>query len=59
MHISLITIVVDDYDDFDTVFDRMNGAGVEFSAQPRNESYGGVTVFSDHVGNRWDMLGLA
>jgi catechol 2,3-dioxygenase-like lactoylglutathione lyase family enzyme len=44
-------------DDFDAVYDRMVGAGVEFVTEPRAEDYGRVAVFVDIAGNRWDLLG--
>jgi catechol 2,3-dioxygenase-like lactoylglutathione lyase family enzyme len=44
-------------DDFDAVYDRMVGAGVEFVAEPRTEDYGRLAVFVDIAGNRWDLLG--
>ena len=45
-------------DDFDTTYQRMRAAGVEFLAEPRTEPYGRVDVFRDIAGNRWDLLGL-
>jgi len=44
-------------DDFDAVYDRMVGAGVEFVTEPRTEDYGRLAVFVDIAGNRWDLLG--
>ena len=44
-------------DDFDAVYDRMVGAGVEFVTEPRSEDYGRLAVFLDIAGNRWDLLG--
>ena len=46
-------------DDFDTAYQRMRAAGVEFLAEPRTEPYGRVVVFRDIAGNRWDLLGPA
>ncbi len=46
-------------DDFDKVYDRMVGAGVEFVSPPRIEPYGRLAVFRDIEGNRWDLLGDA
>lgn len=43
-------------DDFDSAFERMRTAGVEFVTEPRQESYGKVAVFADLAGNRWDLL---
>ena len=44
-------------DDFETAYERMVGAGVQFISSPRNEPYGRVAVFLDLEGNRWDLLG--
>jgi catechol 2,3-dioxygenase-like lactoylglutathione lyase family enzyme len=44
-------------DDFQSHYDRMREAGVEFVSEPRDELYGRVVVFVDIAGNRWDLLG--
>jgi catechol 2,3-dioxygenase-like lactoylglutathione lyase family enzyme len=44
-------------DDFDTAYDRMLAADVEFVTAPRTEPYGRVAVFRDIAGNRWDLIG--
>lgn len=44
-------------DDFDSAYDRMVSAGVEFPVVPHDEPYGRVAVFLDIAGNRWDLLG--
>jgi catechol 2,3-dioxygenase-like lactoylglutathione lyase family enzyme len=44
-------------DDFDTAYEHMTAAGVEFVTSPRTEPYGRVAVFLDIAGNRWDLLG--
>lgn len=44
-------------DDFESAYDRMRAAGVEFVGEPREEPYGRVAVFLDVAGNRWDLLG--
>jgi catechol 2,3-dioxygenase-like lactoylglutathione lyase family enzyme len=44
-------------DDFDTAYERMASAGVEFVTEPRTESYGRYAVFLDIAGNLWDLLG--
>lgn len=46
-------------DDFDAMYRRMCGAGVEFVGPPRLEPYGRVAVFLDIAGNKWDLLGPA
>jgi catechol 2,3-dioxygenase-like lactoylglutathione lyase family enzyme len=44
-------------DDFETSYQRMVAAGVEFVSEPRTEDYGRLAVFVDISGNRWDLLG--
>jgi catechol 2,3-dioxygenase-like lactoylglutathione lyase family enzyme len=44
-------------DNFESAYDRMRKAGVEFVTEPRSESYGQLAVFIDVAGNRWDLLG--
>jgi len=44
-------------ENFQTRYDRMRAAGVEFVTEPRDEPYGRVVVFLDVAGNRWDLLG--
>jgi catechol 2,3-dioxygenase-like lactoylglutathione lyase family enzyme len=44
-------------DDFDSSYERMREAGVEFVGEPREEPYGRVAIFLDVAGNRWDLLG--
>jgi catechol 2,3-dioxygenase-like lactoylglutathione lyase family enzyme len=44
-------------DDFEATYARLQGAGVEFVTEPRQELYGRVVVFIDVFGNRWDLLG--
>jgi catechol 2,3-dioxygenase-like lactoylglutathione lyase family enzyme len=44
-------------DDFDSAYQRMLEAGVEFVGAPREEDYGRIVVFRDIAGNRWDLLG--
>ncbi|HET7846650.1 MAG TPA: VOC family protein [Acidimicrobiia bacterium] len=46
-------------DDFETSYQRMVAAGVEFVSEPRTEDYGRIAVFVDISGNRWDLLGPA
>lgn len=46
-------------DDFESQYRRMKDGGVVFTAEPRQESYGRVAVFSDLAGNRWDLIGRA
>jgi catechol 2,3-dioxygenase-like lactoylglutathione lyase family enzyme len=44
-------------EDFQSQYDRMRRAGVQFVSEPRDETYGRVVVFVDIAGNRWDLLG--
>ncbi len=46
-------------DDFESAYDRMIAANVEFITEPRTEYYGRIAVFVDIAGNRWDLLGPA
>jgi predicted enzyme related to lactoylglutathione lyase len=46
-------------EDFETAYERMRAAGVEFVGEPRTEPYGRVAIFLDVAGNRWDLLGPA
>jgi catechol 2,3-dioxygenase-like lactoylglutathione lyase family enzyme len=46
-------------DDFESTYQRMAAAGVQFVNTPRTEPYGQVVVFLDIAGNRWDLLGPA
>ena len=46
-------------DNFDSAYERMVSAGVEFLTSPRLEPYGRFAVFLDIAGNRWDLLGPA
>lgn len=46
-------------DDFEAMYQRLTGAGVEFARPPRTEPYGRVAVFIDIAGNRWDLIGPA
>jgi hypoxanthine phosphoribosyltransferase len=42
--------------DFDETRHRLTAAGVVFTQEPRQESYGRVTVWEDLYGNRWDLI---
>lgn len=44
-------------EDFESEYQLMRSAGVEFVTEPREEPYGTVAVFLDVAGNRWDLLG--
>ncbi|CEN59512.1 hypothetical protein ASPCAL01962 [Aspergillus calidoustus] len=43
--------------DFWGTYERLRNKGVEFASEPRKEVYGTVVVFSDYLGNKWDLLG--
>jgi catechol 2,3-dioxygenase-like lactoylglutathione lyase family enzyme len=42
--------------DFWSDYHRMQAHGVQFSEEPRHESYGWVVVFQDNCGNKWDLV---
>jgi predicted enzyme related to lactoylglutathione lyase len=46
-------------DDFDSEYDRMTAAGVEFVRAPRDCPHGRNVTFRDILGNLWDMIGPA
>ena len=43
-------------DDFWSDYRHMQSHGVDFTEDPRQESYGWVVVFRDLYGNKWDLL---
>ena len=43
-------------DDFERDFQRFSENGVQFTSEPRHESYGTVAVFQDTFGNLWDLI---
>ncbi|TVT48926.1 VOC family protein [Amycolatopsis rhizosphaerae] len=43
-------------DDLPRDYRRLREAGVRFTEQPRQETYGEVVVFEDLYGNRWDLI---
>jgi len=43
-------------DDFGRDYARFQAAGVVFTEEPRDETYGTVCVFRDRFGNLWDLL---
>jgi len=44
-------------DDFWRDYNAMLKKGVTFVREPKDESYGMVTVFKDLYGNLWDLIG--
>lgn len=46
-------------DDFWRDYNKMLERGIEFIREPKEESYGTVTVFKDLYGNLWDLVGFA
>ncbi len=44
-------------DDFWRDYNSMKEKGVTFIREPKDESYGTVTVFADLYGNLWDLIG--
>ena len=45
-------------DDFWRDYHALQVRGLQFTEEPRRESYGTVAVFVDLYGNRWDLLEL-
>lgn len=45
-------------DDFWRDYRALDGRGVKFIREPREEAYGTVAVFEDLYGNQWDLLQL-
>jgi catechol 2,3-dioxygenase-like lactoylglutathione lyase family enzyme len=43
-------------DDFTRDHQAMLAQGIEFTEEPRHESYGSVAVFKDLYGNLWDLI---
>ena len=43
-------------DDCRRDYQEMQGRGVRFTQEPRDEPYGTVAVFEDLYGNRWDLV---
>ncbi len=45
-------------DDFWRDYHALRARGLQFTEEPRRESYGTVAIFVDLYGNRWDLLEL-
>jgi catechol 2,3-dioxygenase-like lactoylglutathione lyase family enzyme len=43
-------------EDFENVYANYKKAGVEFTEEPRSETFGKVVVFKDAYGNKWDLI---
>jgi catechol 2,3-dioxygenase-like lactoylglutathione lyase family enzyme len=43
-------------DNFDSTYINYKSRGVEFTENPRQESFGKVVVFQDLYGNKWDLI---
>jgi uncharacterized glyoxalase superfamily protein PhnB len=43
-------------EDFENVYTNYKNAGVEFTEEPRSETFGKVVVFKDAYGNKWDLI---
>jgi catechol 2,3-dioxygenase-like lactoylglutathione lyase family enzyme len=43
-------------DDFRRDYDAYKSRGVDFTEEPREETYGTVVVFRDLYGNLWDLV---
>lgn len=46
-------------DNFWRDYHALRARGLQFTEEPRRESYGTVAVFVDLYGNRWDLLELS
>jgi catechol 2,3-dioxygenase-like lactoylglutathione lyase family enzyme len=45
-------------DDFWRDYNELKSRNVNFTENPRHESYGTVVIFQDIYGNRWDLIQL-
>lgn len=43
-------------DNFSETYESYLAQGIEFTENPRNESFGQVVVFKDRYGNKWDLI---
>jgi uncharacterized glyoxalase superfamily protein PhnB len=43
-------------DNFIETYESYRARGIEFTENPRNESFGQVVVFKDRYGNKWDLI---
>lgn len=43
-------------DNFIETYDSFLAHGIEFTENPRHESFGQVVVFKDKYGNKWDLI---
>ena len=43
-------------DDFWRDYNALKAQGVNFTEEPRHETYGTVVVFADLYGNKWDLI---
>jgi len=41
---------------FNETYERYRLRGIEFTENPRQESFGQVIVFKDKYGNKWDLI---
>ena len=46
-------------EEFGARYAHMRASGVEFTTEPRDESYGRFAVIRDVAGNLWDLIGPA
>ena len=42
--------------DFSQTYQSYLSRGIEFTEEPRHETYGRVVVFKDIYGNKWDLI---
>lgn len=43
-------------DNFAQTYENYLSHGIEFTENPRSESFGQVVVFKDRYGNKWDLI---
>jgi uncharacterized glyoxalase superfamily protein PhnB len=43
-------------DNFEDTYQLFHSRGIEFTENPRTESFGQVVVFKDKYGNKWDLI---
>lgn len=41
---------------FNETYELYKSSGIEFTENPRQESFGQVVVFKDKYGNKWDLI---
>ncbi|MCC2615236.1 VOC family protein [Aestuariibacter halophilus] len=44
-------------EDCEQTYQQWQSRGVQFEQPPVSQAYGTVAIFSDYLGNRWDLIG--